>query len=311
MRRTRVGAFCAATALLATISPRAAVAKPPADGAAAERDRAASLKKQGDAFLDGRLYADALAAYEESYALVPDPALLYNRGRALQFLARYPEALEAIERFAAEASPELLARVPGLATLRKELRARVSTVTVRSPVAGARVLVNERQLGVTPFAEALRLPAGRLVVDVYAEGYFPLHRELEAPGGTAIELDLPLVSRETSGFVSVRSHAEGTRIAIDGRPLGNTPAESGLLAGSHRVVASKAGHDDATTELVLRPGEKRELWLDPAERPALTSRWWFWAGVAAVVAGGVATVVLLRTEKEPSAGDYSPGLVRF
>lgn len=278
---------------------------------AADRSRAAELKKRGDEHLDSRRYVDALAAYDASYALVSDPALLYNRGRALQFLARYPEALEAIDRFAAQASPELLARVALLPKLQAELRARVTTVTIRCTVDGARVLVNDRQLGVTPFTEPVKLNAGRLVVDVFADGYFPFHRDLAAPGGGTVELDLELVSRETSGFVTVRSHRTGTLVTIDAKAVGVAPVEAGLLAGTHRIVASKQGHDDAATQIVLKAGENKVVWLDPLESPALFTRWWFWTAVGVAAAATVSTVVILNTEKSPTGGDYSPGLVRF
>src|SRR5262245_56384611 len=74
-----------------------------------ERSRAAELKKKGDDAMVSLRYGDALAAYEEASALVDDPALLYNRGRALQGLGQFPEALEQLEAFQAKAPPELKA----------------------------------------------------------------------------------------------------------------------------------------------------------------------------------------------------------
>ena len=112
------------------------------------------LKRKGDEALDQKRYEDALGAYEAAYALSPTPVLLYNRGRALQFLARYPEALDMIERFAEKAPPELKARVRGLADLLSDLRSKVSTITVNCETTGARVLVDSAK-------SARRRSAGR------------------------------------------------------------------------------------------------------------------------------------------------------
>jgi hypothetical protein len=166
---------------------------------APERDpRVVELKKKGDALLDTKNYAEALTAYDEAYAIVPTATLLYNRGRALQFLGRFPEALDAIERFSTEAPAELRERVPGLQRLLAELRARIGALVVTSNVTGARVLVNEKQIGVTPFAAPVRVAAGHLSVEVFAEGYFPLRRELDLPGAASRTIDFTLVPREAA-----------------------------------------------------------------------------------------------------------------
>jgi hypothetical protein len=279
--------------------------------AAHDRDpRAADLKKRGDELLDTKHYAEALAAYDEAYAITPMPALLYNRGRALQFLGRFPEALEAIERFATEAPPELRERVAGLPRLLEELRARVGELAVTSKVAGARVLVNDKQIGVTPLAP-VRVASGHLAIEVFAEGYFPMRRELDLPGNGSRAVDFPLLSRDKAGLLIVNSHLSATRVSVDGVGLGRAPVEAGLVAGAHRIVAEHDGYDPTSTQVVLVAGEKRETWLDPTATPPLYARWWFWTAIGVVVVGGIVTYVALTTESSPPSGDYSPGLVRF
>lgn len=278
-------------------------------GSSATGSRAADLKKRGDDLLDAKRYAEALAAYDEAYAIDPSPALLYNRGRALQFLGRYPEALDALEQFDAQAPRELLDRLPGLPALLDDLRTRVGTLVLTGTVAGARVLVNDRQIGVTPIGAAVKLDAGHLRVDAFADGYFPFHREVDLPGRSTVTVDLALVSRETSGVLVVRSHLDGTEVSIDQRLSGLAPLEATLLAGNHGVAASHPGYTAANTQIVLRAGETRDVWLDPIAPPSIFSRWWFWTAVGVVIAGGVATYVALTTERSPPSGDFAPGLV--
>ena len=92
--------------------------------------RAAEIKKRGDGAMDAGRPADALSAYVEAYVLSKEPALLYNKGRALQALGEYPQALEELEAFDRTAPAELKARVPGLARMIGDLRARVTTVSI-------------------------------------------------------------------------------------------------------------------------------------------------------------------------------------
>src|SRR5262249_30656935 len=142
--RLRLPALIPAALAVALSVPVHAADPPPAAPPAAPEahaSRPAELKKSGDRAMDALRYADAYAAYSDVYALTLDPALLYNMGRALQALNRYPEALDRLEAFQVVAPPDLKARVPRLAELIAELRGRVTTLKVTSSVEGARVLV--------------------------------------------------------------------------------------------------------------------------------------------------------------------------
>ena len=310
-RRHIAHAFAAIVALSPSAAHALAPAAPAAEAAVDRDARAADLKKRGDDFLESKHYSEALTAYDEAYALAPSPALLYNRGRALQFLARYPEALDAIERFAAEAPADLRARVPGLPQLLDDLRGKVGTLVVACRVDGARILVDNKQIAVTPVAKPIKVTAGHLTIDVFADGYFPLHRSVDLKGQAALTLDLSLVSRDTSGLLTVRSHVDAAKITVDGLVLGLAPVEAGLVAGTHRVVAEKSGFDDGSTQVVLGAGDKKEVWLDPVARPAIYAHWWFWTAVGVVLVGGIVTYVALTTERSAPSGNYSPGTVHF
>src|SRR5581483_4968716 len=105
--------------------------------------RSAELKKKGDDLLHASSFKEAVAAYDEAYKLDPNPAILYNRSRALEGLAEWVEALDALEKFSRDARPDLKARVPKLDALLAEQRAHVSTLAITSPVSGATVAVRE------------------------------------------------------------------------------------------------------------------------------------------------------------------------
>jgi hypothetical protein len=298
------GAFAVPRVVLAQTSAVPATAPSDRDSAAAE------LRRKGDELAGSRQYAEALAAYDESYRVVPNVALLYNRGRALQFLARYAEALESLEHFALEASPELRARVPKLDELLAELRGKVASIDVHCPVLDARILLDQRQVAVTPTRAPIHVNAGHAVVEILAEGYQPFHQELDLPGGQITRIDASLVARSSEGMLVVRSNVAESRVTIDGQPAGMAPAEAALSAGPHTVRVEHPGYDAVDKQIVLVAGKRREVTLDPRETPAFYTRWWFLSGIGAAVVGGVVLGVALTRERPGATGDFSPGSLR-
>ncbi len=276
----------------------------------------AELKRAADTLVDAKRYEDALALYDQAYAKTKDPAIHYNRGRALQFLGRHPEALQAFERFAREAPPAVRAKVPDLDGLIAEVRATVSSLVIRCPVDGARVIVRDHVVGTTPLPSPIALSAGPANVEITAEGYAPFRANIVLPGGGRFSLDAPLTALGTSSVLTVRSSIAGATIFVDGRPVGDAPAESTVEPGSHRVRVHRDGYDDVERSIVTAQGEHRIVSIDPTSPAPITSRWWFWTGVGVVVVSGVALTAALLIERPGSTGDFSPGrasapLVRF
>ncbi len=274
--------------------------------------QAAELKKQGDTFFSQKSFVDALAAYDKSYALYPNPTLHYNRGRALQFLARYPESLEALERFDSQAPAELKARVPGLAELIADVQSKVASVQILCAVAGGRVLIGGREVGRTPLVDPVKINAGTVSVEIVDEGYLPWKRDVDAKGGGVTDIDVTLVSRNTFGSLVVRSHIDGSRVFVDGRGLGLVPAETLLGAGSHPVVVAHDGYSNALSQVVIRPGDQRSVLLDPVKLPPLVSRWWFWTIIGAVALAVATPIVVVAATTEGAApiGTIPPGQIR-
>ncbi|HEX7600652.1 MAG TPA: PEGA domain-containing protein, partial [Polyangiaceae bacterium] len=175
-----------AAALL--VGPRAAHAQ-----TEAELARAVELKTQGDALVHALHYREALVAYDAAFQISHDPAILYNRGRALDALGETPQALDALEEFIRVAPASLKGRVPKLDELVASVRARVATVVVHCPVEGASVFVRRRLEGTTPLVAPLRVPTGAARVEVQAAGYQPYLVEMNLDGGAPTIVDVALV----------------------------------------------------------------------------------------------------------------------
>jgi hypothetical protein len=271
-------------------------------------------KARADEMVAQRRYREALELYDVAYAASPNAAILFNKARVHHLLGELPQALANLERFDAEAPPDLRAKVPGLQTFLAEVRAKVATVVVKCNVDGARVTIADRAAGATPLAP-IRLNAGKGTIDVIAEGYHAYSRPIEYPGGATLVLDVTLIHKDRS-VLTVKSNISGTTAYVDGRRLGATPGETPVAPGAHTVRVERSGFDPRETTVNVFAGEKKEVLVDPLERPSVTSRWWFWTGAAVLLVGGVVIGVVAASERPRDTGDFSPGsvsapLVRF
>jgi PEGA domain len=272
--------------------------------------RAAELKRAGDVAIDSMRYGEAVDAYTKAYALAKDPALLYNRGRALQALGDFPAALEALEGFEHTASPDLKSRVPKLAELLAEVRSKVATLALTCKVPGARVVLRDKIVGTTPIDKPLRFNAGPANLEITAEGYFPYAKTVELPAGGVLDLEVTLAAKSRSALLVLRGPVPGTVALVDGKVVGNPPVEVMVDAGSHKIVARAEGYADTETSFVVSAGDRKEVELSLGRKPGITSQWWFWTGLGVVVVGGASVAAALLIEKSPSQGDLPPGIVR-
>ena len=282
-------------------APQAAPAPSPADAAAA-------LKQAGNDALGALKPTEALDAYRKAYALFPDPALHYNMAHAMEALGDYPAALGEYEEFARVATPELRARVPRLTELIAEVRAHVTRVTIRSNVPGARVLVRDVAVGTTGPDGAFEraFPAGPASFEVAADGYAPHRQQVAFERGGAVMFDVTLVTRATAGVLRVSTTPVAGTIYVDDKEVGRAPTETNVSAGTHKIVVHADGIRDVTTQAVVAVGETREVMLDLEKTPAIYTRWWFWTGVAVIVAGGVVLTYAALKERAPDCGSLQP-----
>jgi PEGA domain len=270
---------------------------------------AAEVKKRGDLAMDAFRYADALLLYSEAYGATRDPGLLYNMGRAYEALAQYPNALEKLEQFQQQAPADLRAKVPGLAQRIADVRAHVTTVTITSNVVGARVLLGRVLIGTTPLAKPIATNAGPTTLEVDAEGYHPIRRELTLKGGESVSVDASLASKSTSGVIVVQSPNVGAEVAVDGVRAGSVPVELIVKAGSHALLVRKEGYETSQTAAVVAVGERKVVDIPLEATRSIATRWWFWTGVAVVVAAGAVVTYALLTDRKADSGTIAPGQV--
>jgi tetratricopeptide (TPR) repeat protein len=259
--------------------------------------------------MDQDRYADALVLYERAFELGGDPALLYNEGRAHEALGDYPKALEKLETFERDAPPAVRALVPGLKELIADLRGRMATLVVKTNAPNARLLVRQKDEGTINVERRLPTRAGQASVEVAAEGYETFRREVELSAGTTVTLDATLVLKKRDALIVVRT-TPSADVLFDGKALGRAPLEVRTTTpGAHELVATANGYYEERVAMNVALGDRRDVDLELRKTPGITSRWWFWTGIGAVILGGVATAFILTKEKPHSNGTFGTGSV--
>jgi hypothetical protein len=269
-----------------------------------EEATAARLKTEGDAKRDELHYEEAIALYDKSYAIVPNPAILYNKARALEFIGEYPRALELLEEFSQKASPELKAKVNGLEKVIADVTARVATLRIVCNIEAAELRINGRIVGtLSATAETLlRVKSGQSKIEVIVDGYLPFQRDRLLAPRTENPLVVELQSRMTTGTLVVTT-ADGASIEVDGALLGKTSIETQLKAGNHSVRAVLTGFDTEERAVVIFANSRRELKFDKLRGTPITKRWWFWTAIGVVAVGGtVGIIAASKTERPPTEG---------
>lgn len=300
-------------ASLSLAEAKVAHAAEPAGDASANESESAKLKQKGDEAFDALRHEDAIQFYTQAYALSPNPALLYNRGRSKQALGRFPEALVDLEQFSRTAPPEVRAKVPGIDKLVADVRSRVGDLVVTCDVPGARLVVRDRVMGQVT-GETVHLNAGEARIDVSLEGYYAFTKMVDLRGGQVTRVEVTLhPSRPAEGLLVVRGPLRAS-VLVDGQNLGQPPVERPLLVGEHRVVVHQDGYDDAEKSVVLTTHARTEIELHPTSKPPLYAKPLFWGVVTAVAVGTVAVLVIANTQASPDTGtlgQVSGPLVRF
>ncbi|MDX2014226.1 MAG: PEGA domain-containing protein [Myxococcaceae bacterium] len=169
--------------------------KPPTTPPAAEDPTA----KAKEAFLTGQRfykearYADAIAKFEEAYALKPSPVLFYNIGRCHEQLGDVPKALRAYRdylRMAPDAKDKDTVS-DAIANLERRLKEKgLQQLMVFADPPTAIIEVDGKVLGNSP--ASVELTAGNHKLSVRAEGFEPTERAFVMQTSRATEMTINL-----------------------------------------------------------------------------------------------------------------------
>lgn len=278
--------------------------------AAAEDDPAKARQAEAERLLEEgtRLFAEeadsegARAMYERSFALVPGWRPLSGLALVYQSQGRLVDALETYERLRADFSKDLTAE--NIRTIQRridDLLTRVGHLELAASQAGARVLVDGREVGAGPLSTTVRLDPGGHVVTATLDEHLPFTRRLDVAGGEHVRLEVELAP------APVRVVVERTTTRVV-RPLPRwvpwtTLAAGALLLGGGIAfdIAAQADYDafrrsvdDSSTvnpDGTVQPGPGDPALLDAADTERAVAATLYITGAAAVVTGVVMLIV--------------------
>ncbi|WP_434382619.1 PEGA domain-containing protein [Melittangium boletus] len=196
---------------------------------------------------------------------------------------------------------------------------------------GTRLFVDDKEVG--PVSRTpVEVEPGEHTIVVRKMGYRDYSRRLTLKEGEVTELNVALEA--TAAFVSVKADADDVRVSINGEDKGVAPLDSVMVpAGALEIAARREGFRTETQRIAVRAGKDYTIDFKmrpeavaatdqprapnltpavPAPSPLqplppevatskpLTSRWYFWAGVGAVVAGAAVGAVMVANSGPPT-----------
>ncbi len=201
----------------------------------------------------------------------------------------------------------------------------------------AKVTIDDREVGTLPIA-AQSLSAGEHTVVVRSPGHVTWTKRVVVAANKPTDV---LVALEgNAAIVSVNTDTNGAQVMINGKLAGNAPIEElevppgattitvrkegykdstqtlKLVAGKEYPISVKLGAPAATTailatsdrpentSLVPSPNENVGIETRVEQSPPLYTRWYFWAGAAAVIAAvAVGTTVGVSASQPKPLGE--------
>ncbi|MEI9954636.1 MAG: PEGA domain-containing protein [Pseudomonadota bacterium] len=228
---------------------------------AAQRfDRGLALFNEGD-------NAGALAEFKQTYALMPNPIVLFNIGLVYAAMSRPVDAVDALSPVvdSATLSPEQRERAQKTLADQQQRIARVSVTTVP---AGARIDVDGVEVARTPLSGPLRVAEGSHVIGAVAEGYAHARKEIIVAGNAdaSVSFELVLGAAKRPANLTIRSRIVDAEVLLDEQSIGKTPLASSLAvpAGQHTVELRRAGYRSAKQPVEVGESSTAEVTLDLA-----------------------------------------------
>ena len=196
-------------------------------------------------FAEGK-YPEAYEAYRKAWQRSPSYDVAGNLGNVEMKLGRWADAVEHLT-YAREHLPpsldddrkrEVLGRIDEMLS---EARPKVAEVTLSLKPANASLTVDGRARSNPAVPDKLWLEPGEHRIEIRADGYVPVTRNLEAKGGASERLEVAL-RRETAPTPDDSTDDPNLAIIITGAALG----AAAIATGIGLVVAAEGKANDRT-----------------------------------------------------------------
>jgi hypothetical protein len=222
-------------------------------------DAARELHDAGD-------FKSALVYFNRAYELSNNPRTLFNIGVCWKDLTKYTEAIKTWEKQLSFRKKLPKDDISKAETAIRALGQFVSTIEVKADEAGAHLLVDGIDVGVTPFLEPIRIDVGHRQLRLLKEGFEAAEKTVDVTRGkaTVIEFDLQHINKTGNVAVTVEG-PESATVYMDGRELGRAPYNGPVPAGPHTFEARATGYATVQQSAEVVYGDSLSVTLSLAE----------------------------------------------
>jgi hypothetical protein len=220
-------------------------------------DRGVELRESGKD-------AAALEEFRRAYELSHGGRALAQLALAEQALGQWIDA-ESHLKVALDSTTDRWVRAnrQALEGALRAIQQRLGNLDLTVNVAGAQLRLNGADVGRMPLGQPARVVAGTVIVDLSADGYWPVQRSVLVPAGGVARESVLMARHEEQG---------GARSTVGATPSSGPPARTAEPMSAPPPPAS------GSAALISSPPAV-ELRTEPR------SRWWLWVTAGAAVAG--------------------------
>jgi len=264
-----------------------------ADAAKADAAKAKVLTREARKLYSRGLYEQAIAKFNEAYAIDRDPAVLYSVAVSHQQLRNWEQCVKSMEDFIAKTPPgpdPILDRARNTRDLCEARIERDQELIVETQPAGAKVYVdnkNDGAKGQTPFRMFLRPGKHRIWLEL--DGHETVMQDIEVQKREPYRLNASLKARQDLGWLFVDASVKGARVFVDGKSVGLTPfaVPQQFDAGPRQVVVERDGYTRISTSTTIERGQmaKVDAYMVRTESD---SSWRTNLGITSIILGAVA-----------------------
>ncbi|UJR79478.1 PEGA domain-containing protein [Sandaracinus amylolyticus] len=209
----------------------------------------------------------AIPRLERALDLADSLDARFHLGACLHALGRNAEALEHIERFAAQVDPDVdMERAAIALRILERARTEVGSLALVVEPPGALVMIDGRAV-IGRGQRIVRIDAGRHVLRAEYVGHQTIVRSVDIePGGRALRLVRLEAIASPSAFLELEMDPPDARVIVDGRALRVGARVLELEPGWHRVTVAARGRETRERDVQVGAGERLRLDLSLPER---------------------------------------------
>lgn len=153
----------------------------------------------------------------------------------------------------------VMTNASGTVTVNKKLRPAFGYVEVNSlPEGGATVIINDKEVGVTPY-RSVELPSGEYEVRIVKSMFKQSNQTVKVIDGNTTEAKLTM--QPNFAEITLTTDSEAT-IYMDDKEIGRGSWAGRVLAGSHIVEVKKESHRDVKRTITVEATRNQTITLD-------------------------------------------------